>query len=129
MLNSGAIMISAVSLCELHPEMRHPEKFDYMQNYLEVRIISLLCLLVYLRMYIIIYEVITQRIAGNQDMGFDNSIFLSERDSADRNFAMAYFMKEHKCFPDNFNLQECMDLYFQVKPFPFNTLWQKVSLL
>ncbi len=88
MLNSGAIMISAVSLGCLHPEMRHAEKFDYMQSYLE-------------------------RLAGHQDMGFNNSIFLSERDTADRNFAMAYFMKEHKCFPESFNLQECMDLYFQ----------------
>ena len=27
---------------------------------------------------------------------------------------MAYFMKEHNCFPKKFNLQETMDLYFQV---------------
>ena len=32
-------------------------------------------------------------------MGFNNSVFMSERESADRNFAMAYFMKENKCYP------------------------------
>ena len=89
MLNSGAIMVSALSLSLLKPEMRHAEKFDYMQRYLE-------------------------RLSGYQDIGFNNAVFLSERDTADRNFAMAYFMKEHKCFPGQFNLQEAMDLYFQV---------------
>ena len=36
MLNSGAIMISAVANSLLHPEMKLAEKFDYMQNYLRV---------------------------------------------------------------------------------------------
>eukprot|EP00095_Tigriopus_kingsejongensis_P005251 maker-scaffold353_size198981-snap-gene-0.36 protein:Tk05251 transcript:maker-scaffold353_size198981-snap-gene-0.36-mRNA-1 annotation:"glutaminase liver mitochondrial" len=88
MLNSGALMISSLSLFQLHPEMRLAEKFDYMQNYLK-------------------------RIAGGETIGFNNAVYLSERETADRNFAMAYFMREHKCFPPNFNLQECMDLYFQ----------------
>ena len=26
-------------------------------------------------------------------------VFLSERDTADRNHALAYFMRENKCFP------------------------------
>ena len=30
---------------------------------------------------------------GGEHIGFNNSVFLSERDSADRNFALAYFMK------------------------------------
>ena len=89
MLNSGAIMISALSLSLLKPEMRHAEKFDYMQRYL-------------------------QRLAGNEPIGFNNSVFLSERDTADRNFAMAYLMREYKCFPKHNSLQETMDLYFQV---------------
>ena len=82
-------MISALALSLLKPEMRLAEKFDYMMHYIK-------------------------RIAGNENIGFNNAVFLSERDTADRNFAMAYFMKEHKCFPKNNNLQECMDLYFQV---------------
>ena len=52
---------------------------------------------------------------GENNIGFNNSVFLSERDTADRNFALAYFMKENKCFPPGFNLQETLDFYFQVK--------------
>ena len=51
---------------------------------------------------------------GDNNIGFNNSVFLSERDTADRNFALAYFMKENKCFPPGFNLQETLDFYFQV---------------
>ena len=32
--------------------------------------------------------------------GFQNSTFLSERDTADRNHALAYFMRESGCFPE-----------------------------
>ena len=39
---------------------------------------------------------------------------MSEKDTADRNFALAYYMKENKCFPKGFALQECLDFYFQV---------------
>ena len=52
---------------------------------------------------------------GENNIGFNNSVFLSERDTADRNFALAYFMKENKCFPPGFNLQETLDFYFQVR--------------
>jgi glutaminase len=41
-------------------------------------------------------------------------VFLSEKDTADRNFALAYYMKENKCFPKGFVLQDCLDFYFQV---------------
>merc|ERR1712003_438072 len=36
--------------------------------------------------------------AGNEYLGFDASIFLSERESADRNNCLAYFMKEDGCY-------------------------------
>ena len=29
-----------------------------------------------------------QRLTGNQNVGFNNAVFLSERDTADRNYAM-----------------------------------------
>ena len=54
------------------------------------------------------------KMAAGEKIGFNNSVFLSERDTADRNFALAYFMKENKCFPEGFNLQETLDFYFQV---------------
>ena len=37
--------------------------------------------------------ILHQRIAGDESIGFNNSVFLSERASADRNFSMGYYMK------------------------------------
>jgi len=105
MLNSGAIMVSAVAHKLIEPDMRLAEKFDYMQNYLRriagranKRCVAISSLLLSV---------------GYEGIGFNNSVFLSERDTADRNFAMAYFMREHKCFPEGTSLPDCMDLYFQ----------------
>ena len=47
-------------------------------------------------------------------MGFNNAVFLSERETADRNYSMAYYLKENRCFPPKTNLANIMDLYFQV---------------
>ncbi|PIO53436.1 hypothetical protein TELCIR_25229, partial [Teladorsagia circumcincta] len=46
-------------------------------------------------------HVITQyrKIAGGEYIGFNNATFLSERATADRNYALSYYMKEKKCFP------------------------------
>eukprot|EP00096_Caligus_rogercresseyi_P003195 TRINITY_DN1586_c0_g1_i10.p1 TRINITY_DN1586_c0_g1~~TRINITY_DN1586_c0_g1_i10.p1 ORF type:complete len:349 (+),score=119.06 TRINITY_DN1586_c0_g1_i10:851-1897(+) len=88
LLNSGAIMSSAMLLNLIHPEMKMSEKFDYVMEYL-------------------------RKMAGGEQIGFNNSVFLSERDSADRNYALAYYMKEKKCFPKGFELQNCLDFYFQ----------------
>ena len=74
--------------------------------------------------------------AGGQNVGFQNSTFLSERsvsfleaaseltwprDTADRNNALAYFMRESKCFPNGANnagggvdIKNILDFYFQV---------------
>jgi glutaminase len=51
--------------------------------------------------------------AGGQSVGFDNAVFLSERDTADRNFALAYFMRESGAFPAGTDLHAALDLYFQ----------------
>lgn len=41
--------------------------------------------------------------------------FLSERSTADRNFALAYYMKENGCFPQETTcLIEALDFYFQL---------------
>ena len=58
-----------------------------------------------------------EKAAGNETFNVDKSIFLSERAVADRNFALGYFMRENKVFPENANLLECLDFYFQVKSF------------
>ena len=34
-----------------------------------------------------------RKIAGGEYVGFNNAMFLSEANTADRNFALAYFMK------------------------------------
>jgi len=54
-----------------------------------------------------------RRLSGEEHVGFNNSVFLSERETADRNFAMAYYMRENKCFPENMDIHACLDLYFQ----------------
>uniref|UniRef100_A0A1I8HF79 glutaminase n=1 Tax=Macrostomum lignano TaxID=282301 RepID=A0A1I8HF79_9PLAT len=55
-----------------------------------------------------------KRMAGGEFLGFNNPTFLSERDTADRNFALAYYMNENKCFPPGTDLKETLDFYFQL---------------
>jgi glutaminase len=52
--------------------------------------------------------------SGGEFVGFNNAVFLSERENADRNYALAFYMRENKCFPEKINLRECLDFYFQV---------------
>ncbi|KAK2158817.1 hypothetical protein LSH36_163g01000 [Paralvinella palmiformis] len=86
MINAGAIMV--VSL--LKRKLKLADRFDSVQHSF-------------------------RRLAGGEYVGFSNAIFLSERETADRNFALAYYMKENKCFPeDHFILHETMDFYFQL---------------
>lgn len=84
MINAGAIMCASL-IC---PESPSADRFD--------RVIST-----------------WRALAGNGQVGFDNAVFLSERETADRNFALAYFMRENDAFPPNTNLQSTLDLYFQ----------------
>ncbi len=54
-----------------------------------------------------------QALCGGKKMSFNNSVYLSERQTADRNFALAYFMREKNAFPENTNLTETLEFYFQ----------------
>lgn len=54
-----------------------------------------------------------QALCGDRSVNFNNSVYLSERQTADRNFALAYFMREKKAFPKNTNLTETLEFYFQ----------------
>merc|ERR1719336_3416276 len=74
MINSGAIMSAALLLYLVKPEMSISEKYEYVHEF-------------FIRM------------AGYETVGFQNSTFLSERNTADRNQALAYFMREYNCFP------------------------------
>lgn len=51
--------------------------------------------------------------AGNLKITFDNAVYLSERQTADRNFALGYFMREKRAFPPDVDLLDVLDFYFQ----------------
>jgi len=51
--------------------------------------------------------------AGNKKIGFDMAVYLSEMNTGDRNFALNYFLNDSKAFPENTNLKETIELYFQ----------------
>ena len=55
-----------------------------------------------------------RKLAGGEYLGFNNSVFLSERETADRNFSLGYYLREHRCFPEGVNLIETLDFYFQL---------------
>lgn len=84
MINAGAIMLCSMVL----PHATPAERFDYVLS-------------------------IWGKLSGNAMPVFNNAVFLSEKQTADRNFALAYFMRENKKFPDNTNLIETLDLYLQ----------------
>ncbi len=92
MINSGSIMTSSL-IC---PNLNNADRFDYILN-------------------------IWKRLSGNGKIGFDNPTYLSEKETADRNFALAYFMNENKAFPSGVNLQGILDLYFQMCSISINT--------
>ena len=74
MINSGAIMSAALLLYLVRPEMSISEKYEMVEKFF-------------------------RRMAGGKSVGFQNSVFLSERETADRNHALAYYMREGGCFP------------------------------
>jgi glutaminase len=88
MINAGAIMVASLLGKEMEPSLR----FELVkENY------SKLC--------------------GHIDeIGFDNSVFLSEKHHADRNISLAYYMRENNAFIDNItpnDIDESLALYFQ----------------
>lgn len=54
-----------------------------------------------------------QRLAGGQKAGFSNAVYLSEKEKGDRNYALGYFMKEKRVFPDGTDLLQTLEFYFQ----------------
>ncbi len=55
-----------------------------------------------------------KEMAGGEHVSFNNSVFLAERRTADRNFALAYFMRENGCLPDGVDIKKALDFHFQV---------------
>lgn len=85
MINSGAIMCASL----LFPEMEAADRFD---KILET----------------------WRDLSGGGRVGFDNPTYLSEKSTADRNYALAYFMRENKAFPKDTDIHQVLDLYFQI---------------
>ncbi|XP_069554880.1 glutaminase kidney isoform, mitochondrial isoform X1 [Brachyistius frenatus] len=85
MVNAGAIVCSSL----IKQGEGNAEKFDYVMNFLK-------------------------SLAGNEYVGFSNATFQSERESGDRNFAIGYYLKEKKCFPEGTDMTSVLDFYFQL---------------
>ena len=85
LINAGAILIASL----IQKEMKLADRFDYLQNQY-------------------------RKINGGEYLGFNNAIFLSEKETANRNFALGYYMKENNCFPPGSSLEETLDFYFQM---------------
>jgi glutaminase len=54
-----------------------------------------------------------QRLSGGRRPGFNNAVYLSERQTADRNFALGYSMRESGAFRPGTDLLTALEFYFQ----------------
>jgi len=54
-----------------------------------------------------------RRLAGGRRPGFNNAVYLSERQTADRNFALGYSMRESGAFRPGTDLTQTLEYYFQ----------------
>jgi len=89
LINSGAIMTASLIGAQMEPSHR----FQLVQHFIG-RLSGL----------------------GEAAIGFDNSVYLSEKMHADRNISLAYYMRENKAYqgnPTQSELMEHLDLYFQ----------------
>ncbi|NIP29778.1 MAG: glutaminase A [Candidatus Dadabacteria bacterium] len=84
MINAGAIVCSSM----IRSDLDDSERYDYLLD----RFKSL---------------------CGYKEVQFNNSVYQSERKSGDRNFALGYYMREHKAFPEGTDLLPTLDFYFQ----------------
>jgi glutaminase len=84
MINAGAIATCSL----IKPDLPIADRFDYVMDQ-------------------------WSRLAGGPKAGFSNAVYLSERQTADRNFALGYFMREKGVFKANSNLVDTLEFYFQ----------------
>lgn len=84
MINAGAIMSCSL----IKPELDLSDRFDYVMK-------------------------TWTALSGGVAPGYNNPVYLSEKATADRNFALAHFMQEKGAFPEGTNLLETLDFYFQ----------------
>jgi glutaminase len=84
MINSGAIM--TVSM--IQNQLPLYKRFEYIKRF-------------------------WSELAGGAKIGFQNAVYLSESRTASRNYCLAHMMKDANAFPENINLEDNVELYFQ----------------
>ncbi|KAI2650601.1 Glutaminase kidney isoform, mitochondrial [Labeo rohita] len=55
-----------------------------------------------------------KKMTGSEYVGFSNPTFQSEKETGDRNYAIGYYLKEKKCFPEGADMIDALDFYFQL---------------
>jgi glutaminase len=83
MINAGAIMSSSL----MRRDLTNADRLEYLNN-------------------------IVKALSGGQSPGFNNAVFHSERETADRNFALAHHMRERGAFPAGIEINSTLDYYF-----------------
>jgi len=84
MVNAGAIMTCSL----IRPEEDIADRFDHV-------------------------AATWRRLTAGGRVGFNNAMYLSERQTADRNFALGYSMRERGAFPPGTDLTQTLEFYFQ----------------
>lgn len=84
-INSGAIMTSSL----FNPHMNMSKRFKHLTQKIS-------------------------ELAGGLKIGFSQSVYLSEKSVAHRNFALSHFMKAEGGFPPDVDILEAVDFYFQL---------------
>ena len=95
--HNSLINAGAISICSLIKPLSLPaERFDYIFNK-------------------------WRDLSAQGDIGYSQCVYLSEKNSADRNHALCYFMNENKVFKNNTNIIDVLDFYFQCCSLLINT--------
>ena len=84
MVNAGAIMTASL----IRPDLDIADRFDHV-------------------------AATWRRLTGGARIGFNNAVYLSERQTADRNFALGYSMRESGAFRPGTDLTQTLEFYFQ----------------
>lgn len=62
-----------------------------------------------------------ERLAGGRRPGYNNSVYNSELETADRNFALAHYMREMGALNKSADIKKTLDIYFQTCSIELNT--------
>ncbi len=83
MINAGAIMTSSL----IQRELPTADRLEFLTN-------------------------LVTALSGGRNCHFNNAVWHSERETADRNFALAHHMRERGAFPAGTNIPSTLDYYF-----------------